>query len=393
MNRIGAGIRIAIVGAGPGGLALARLLQVQGLRPTIYERDASATARPQGGSLDLHQEDGLLAVREAGLYNQFLKHARFEGQQTRILDKYANLLLDDKDVVGPDHKDARPEIDRKDLRDILLSSLLPNTTQWGRTLESVAPALGGGHALTFRDGHTEAADLVVGADGAWSKVRASALTDALPSYTGYFFVDAAIPNVDTRYPAVGNLVGQGSAFVLGDGKVILPQRNGGGILRVYFAKRGPEEDADVFARDVLSRGTVAVRDALLEHYAGWAPDILDIVRACEGADIVVRKIFSFPPSHSWPRTKGVTLLGDAAHVMTPFSGAGVNMALADAMDLAAAIRRIVAGGTDLGTALEEYEKKIMARAEEHLAEGTNFADIAFSHDAAERMSRALNTSH
>ena len=110
--------RISIIGAGPGGLMLARLLQVHGIHPTIYESDASATDRPQGGSLDLHPEDGLLAVNVAGLLDRFRQHARYEGQQTRIYDKTGTLLLDEKDEEdhAPDGEFARPEIDRLVLR-------------------------------------------------------------------------------------------------------------------------------------------------------------------------------------------------------------------------------------------------------------------------------------
>ena len=106
--------RISIIGAGPGGLMLARLLRVHGIPSRIYEADASATARPQGGSLDLHPEDGLLAVSTAGLFDRFRQHARYEGQQTRIYDK-GMLLLDVKGDEGdraPDGESARPEIDR-----------------------------------------------------------------------------------------------------------------------------------------------------------------------------------------------------------------------------------------------------------------------------------------
>ena len=110
--------RISIIGAGPGGLMLARLLQVHGIRLTIYESDASAIARPQGGSLDLHPEDGLLAVNVAGTLDRFRQHARYEGQQTRIYDKNGMLLLDEKDEEehAPDSEFARPEIDRLVLR-------------------------------------------------------------------------------------------------------------------------------------------------------------------------------------------------------------------------------------------------------------------------------------
>ncbi|KAL1744434.1 hypothetical protein HDZ31DRAFT_38676 [Schizophyllum fasciatum] len=387
--------RIAIIGAGPGGLTLARLLQVDGIHAAIYESDASATARPQGGSLDLHPENGQLAMKTAGLNDRFRQYARYDGQQTRIYDKEAKLFLDEKDEAdhAPDSGFARPEIDRKDLRNILLDSLKPDTIQWGRTLESVARAASGGYTLIFRDSRTETADIVVGADGVWSKVRSTALTKAVPDYTGVYFVDAAIPDIDTKHPVIASLAGQGLAFMLGDRKAIMAQRNSGGILRVYFALQASQEHADALANDISSKGAVAIRDALLEHYAGWAPEILDIVRASEGADISVRKIFAFPPTHEWPPVAGVTLLGDAAHVMSPFSGVGVNLALADALDLANAIKRVVSGEASMQDALSEYEKQMMARARENLAESNQNLGVVFANDAAKMLTEIMNSHH
>ncbi|KAI5890050.1 FAD/NAD(P)-binding domain-containing protein [Schizophyllum commune H4-8] len=386
--------RISIIGAGPGGLMLARLLRVQGIRPRVYERDVSATARPQGGSLDLRPEDGLLAVKRAGLFDRFRQHARYEGQQTRIFDKTGKLWLD----VGaegdraPSEEQARPEIDRQDLRNMLLESLEPDTIRWDHTLDSVAPAPNGGYTLAFRNGRSATADLVIGADGAWSKVRSTALTKALPTYTGVYFIDAAMPDIDVVHPSIATLVGQGLAFFLGDRKAIIPQRNGGGVLRVYFALKAPEEQADAFSDDVLPRGPAAIRDALLENYKGWAPEVLDIVRASEGVEITVRKIFSFPPEHEWKSVEGVTLLGDAAHVMSPFTGVGVNLALADALDLADAIKEGVAGKAGvqddakarMRKAVHEFEKRMMARAKENLV---------WSNQSLETVTNVLRSHH
>ncbi|KAL1687886.1 hypothetical protein GGG16DRAFT_127615 [Schizophyllum commune] len=395
--------RISIIGAGPGGLMLARLLRTQGIRASIYERDVSATARPQGGSLDLHPEDGLLAVKKAGLFDRFRQHARYEGQQTRIYDKKGKLWLD----VGaegdraPDGEQARPEIDRQDLRDMLLESLEPDTIQWDHTLDSVVPAPDGGYTLAFRNGRTASSDLVIGADGAWSKVRSAILTKALPVYTGIFFVDAAIPNIDVAHPAVAALVGQGLAFVLDDCKAIIPQRNSGGVLRVYFALQAPEEQADAFSNEVLPRGTAAVRDALLENYKGWAPEVLDIVRASEGAQVTVRKIFAFPPEHEWQSVDGVTLLGDAAHVMSPFTGVGVNLALADALDLADAIKEGVVdkagvqghSAARMRGAIQGYEKRMMARAKENLLFSNQSLRVIFSDGAAQALTNVMRAHH
>ena len=281
---------------------------------------------------------------------------------------------------------------------MLLESLEPDTIQWDHTLDSVAPGPNGGYTLAFRNGRTATADLVIGADGAWSKVRSTALTKALPAYTGVYFIDAAISNIDTAHPSIAALVGQGLAFFLGDRKAIIPQRNSGGVLRVYFALKAPQEQADAFSDEVLPRGAAAILDALLENYKGWAPEVLDIVRASEGVEITVRKIFSFPPEHKWKSVEGVTLLGDAAHVMSPFTGVGVNLALADALDLADAIKEGVAGEQNnsearMRKAVQEYEKRVMARAKENLVWSNRSLGVIFSDDAAQNVTNVLRSHH
>lgn len=107
-------LRIAIIGGGPGGLTLAQLLQLQGLRPTVYDLEESVNARSQGGSLDLHTDTGIPAMKSTGLWDDFLKYARYEDQTMRVLDKYGVVHLDESAEAQPqegeDH--SRPEIDR-----------------------------------------------------------------------------------------------------------------------------------------------------------------------------------------------------------------------------------------------------------------------------------------
>ena len=107
-------LSVAIVGAGPGGLTLARILQRNGINPTVFEREASVNERSQGGSLDLHHESGLKAMKDAGLMGEFMAHARFEGDTARIQDKTGKVHFEESpdDVKSKDDPHARPEIDR-----------------------------------------------------------------------------------------------------------------------------------------------------------------------------------------------------------------------------------------------------------------------------------------
>ena len=163
-----AAARISIVGAGPGGLTCARILQRKGLRVTVHDLAPSASARNQGGTLDLHADDGQIALREAGLLEQFFELARPEGQEMRQMDRTGAITSHHIPAPGELFK---PEIDRGQLRDLLLQSLEPGTVHWGQTLSTISGPAGGPRRLHFADGTTTDADLVIGADGAWSRVR------------------------------------------------------------------------------------------------------------------------------------------------------------------------------------------------------------------------------
>ncbi|RZM19018.1 MAG: FAD-dependent monooxygenase, partial [Pedobacter sp.] len=120
--------RIAIVGGGPGGLTLARLLQEKGADVTVYERDLDQHARDQGATLDLHEESGLKALQEAGLTDAFMANYRPGADKLRVMDKDAQILFDDHANAYDDR--SRPEIDRGPLKKLLLDSLQPGTVVW-----------------------------------------------------------------------------------------------------------------------------------------------------------------------------------------------------------------------------------------------------------------------
>ena len=138
---------------------LARVLHVNGIAATVYEAEASAAARAQGGMLDIHEPDGQVALKAAGLFDEFRSLIHAGGQATRVLDQHGAVLLDDPDTGDG----GRPEVPRAQLRRILLESLPEGTVEWGRKLLAVAPMAGGQHALTFADGSTATTDLLVGA--------------------------------------------------------------------------------------------------------------------------------------------------------------------------------------------------------------------------------------
>lgn len=335
---------ITIVGAGLGGLTLARVLEVHGVASVIYDLDASPNARHQGGMLDMHEESGQMALRAAGLFDEFERHVLAGGDATRVLDKHAEVLFEEEG------NGERPEIERGELRDLLLDSLPEGTLRWNSRVVSVR-AVDGGHELTFADGRKEITEMLVGADGAWSRVR-PLLSAAQPVYAGLSFVEIRVPSPAARLAAA---CGAGSLFALDDERGILAHREPGDEICAYAAVKKPAP----WTSDEISR------DELAGHFADWHPDLRGLIEASKGA-LAPRPIYALPLGHRWERVAGVTLIGDAAHLMSPFAGEGANLAMQDGAELA---RAIIAHPGDVEAALSAYETAMFPRARE-AAEGS-----------------------
>ncbi|MEV7325094.1 NAD(P)/FAD-dependent oxidoreductase [Streptomyces sp. NPDC093970] len=344
--------RISIIGAGPGGLTCARILQRHGLAVTVHDRDAGPDARDQGGTLDLHADNGQIALREAGLLDEFFELARPEGQEMRRLNTAG--AITSHQVPAPDEL-FKPEIDRGRLRDLLLGSLHPGTVRWGHGLDHVGGPAHGPRLLHFTDGTTTETDLVIGADGAFSRVR-RALSPAVPRYTGISFLEAWFSDVDARHPDIAELVGQGGAHAADGERGMFAQRNGDDHIRVYLIQRLPADW--ITAGGLAPKDTAGIRARLLEHYALWSPRMKQLITDNDGP-YVDRPILALPVPHTWEHTPTATLLGDAAHLMPPL-GVGVNLAMLDASDLALSL----ANAATVGDAVRAYEKTMLPRSAE-----------------------------
>ena len=264
--------RLAIIGAGPGGLLCARILQQRGLKVTVYDADASATARDQGGSLDLHADTGQIALEDAGLMDAFMALARVEDQAKKRLDHHGTVL----DTFVPSAGDvAAPEIDRGQLRVMLAEHLQPGTVRWNHKLLAATPRGDGVHVLEFANGEVAEVDLVIGADGAWSRVR-PLVSSAQPAYSGVSYLDVQFEDVDQRHPQLAQLIGDGHVFVAdGEGRGIIGQRNSGNQIRGYVCMRTELDWAERAGLDASD--TAAVRAYLLETFSGWAPELLPFI--------------------------------------------------------------------------------------------------------------------
>ncbi|WP_328396851.1 FAD-dependent oxidoreductase [Nocardia sp. NBC_00416] len=352
---------VTIVGAGLGGLTLARVLHVHGIPATIYEAESSAAARGQGGQLDIHEHNGQLALRAAGLFDEFLGLIHEGGAATRALDRNGKVLLDEPD----DGTGARPEVLRGELRRILLESLPAETVQWGKKLTGVASLGGGRHELAFADGSTVRTELLVGADGAWSKVR-PLLSDATPEYVGTTFVETYLYDVGERHRAAADAVGGGTMFALAPGKGIVAHREAGDVLHTYVELN---RSAEWVGRiDFTDAAAAAARVAA--EFDGWAPELTALITDGETAP-VPRLIHALPDSHRWDRVPGVTLLGDAAHLMAP-SGEGANLAMFDGAELGKAI---AAHPGAIEAALTAYEAALFPRSESEAADAHSILEL------------------
>lgn len=369
-------LRIAIIGGGPAGLILARTLQLHGVNAavTIYEREPSIGARFQGGTLDLRTKTGQLALEHAGLTAKFRELARPEGQEFKVSDKSGKVH---HETDGKNEDFTRPEIDRGDLRMMLLESLEVGTVRMGFHLENVAAvedatASRPRYRLHFSNGEEDIVDLIVGADGTWSKVR-PLVSSTSPFYSGATFIETSIfPETASSNLTLDALVGQGSIYALEDGQALMAQRNTTGTIRVYAALSVPESWLDDMKSNILGDPTKSLQ-FVQSLYDGWNDALIDLLRYSDPNPerIIPRRLYMLPVSHSWSPRKGVTLVGDAGHVMTPFAGEGANIALLDGAELGLEIatgyiEAIATKDESLGwldDAILAYEKVMFERSE------------------------------
>ncbi|WP_428376806.1 FAD-dependent oxidoreductase [Lichenicoccus sp.] len=343
---------VAIVGAGPAGATLARLLQMRGFTVQVIERDASSTARPQGGSLDLRPDSGQRAVDEAGLADAFARASRSEAKAFRMIDSQGH----DLPGMGEEtHEDPGPEIDRGDLRQLLLDSLAPGTVAWGHVLQEVRPEPDGSWRLDIKDRAPVIADLVVGADGTGSRVRRR-LTPVQPRYTGITMLAANLRRDLWRGSEIDKTLGEGSVMFAGGEKTIFVQRCNHDLILLYYSMAVGEgwPKTAGFALDDRKAVMAAVSGA----YRDWSPGVMAMLTQVEDT-FQLWPTSVMPPDTRWDTQPGLTMLGDASHVMPPFTGKGVNLAMLDALELADALSDRAAG--DVALAIEDFEARMQAR--------------------------------
>lgn len=374
--------KIAIIGGGPGGLTLARLLQMQGVDVKVYERDLDETARQQGATLDLHETSGLEALRRANLMNDFLANYRPNAGRLRLLDEKANIHSDDHSEENT-HSDSRPEIDRQPLRDILYQSLQPNTVIWNSQFVEMEKQ-NEGWLIHFKNNASIYADLVIAVDGANSKIR-SHITDIKPIYSGVTIVEGNIYNAEKNAPKLWELVKGGKIFALGNEQTIILSAKGEGSLSFYTGCKDDENWTKTSGIDFNNKGQVS--EWFKTAFATWS-DVWQELFSTDEMWFIPRPQYHFPLDQHWESLPNLTMLGDAAHRMPPYAGEGVNMAMQDAFELAECLTSNKF--ENVHSAITAFEMQMRKRASEITQDTLNNTELMHSENGLQKLLDLFN---
>jgi len=380
---------VAIVGGGPGGLTLARLLQLKGADVKVFERDIDKNARVQGSPLDLHDNSGLVAIRKADLLEDFKQNYLIGADRELIMNENAEIFFSDHESKSEEnfgHKHFRPEIDRGTLRKILLESLQPETVVWDSHFVSMEKHHEG-WLLHFKNNTTVYADIVIACDGANSKIRPY-ITDSKAFYTGITMLEGNILNAKETAPKVNALLKGGKIMAFGNNQNLLMGQKGNGDIGFYASFRTAENWATTSGLDFSDKNQML--SWFKTTYPEWNNVWLELFESSE-TPFIPRPIYCIPLDQTWETQSNVTMIGDAAHVMPPFAGEGVNMAMLDALELSECLTSNQY--ETLQEAISVYEVQMRKRAAIVAKESLDNCELMHSENALENMLNFFNATH
>ncbi|MET3027959.1 NAD(P)/FAD-dependent oxidoreductase [Flavobacterium sp. UW10123] len=390
---------VAIIGGGMGGLMLARLLQLQKIDATVYERDLNSDVRVQGSPLDLHEDSGLIAMKQADLLNDFYKNIRPNASKARIVNQNFELKFDEHDIQkGVSHTNSennqdslqdiskpRPEIDRSVLRNILLDSLIPGTIIWDSQFISMEKE-NEGWRVYFKNGKNIYADLVIAADGANSKVRPYVSTEK-PIYSGITMIEGTIYNAKENAPNLFEFSKGGKVLAMGNEQTIMYGTKGDGSLMFLLSSKIPENW--IAKNDLDFKDNLQIFEWFKEVYKDWSFEWHELFKSNE-LYFIPRPQYYFSQNQFWKTQENLTMIGDAAHRMPPFAGKGANLAMFDAFELADCLTNNQF--SDRRTAISYFEKRMLERAAKALNDTLNNGEQLHSENALERLLSIFNQS-
>ncbi|WP_405057446.1 FAD-dependent monooxygenase [Kribbella sp. NBC_01505] len=359
-------MKVAIVGAGIGGLALAQGLLKAGVEVRLYERDPSPVFRRQGYRIHISPagEQALAAVLPEVVRRRVVETATHPGDLVAGFDPQLNKLFEQTFPVAD--PESVTSIDRYAFRRAMMTGL-DEVIAFGKEFMSYG-VVGDGVEIRFADGTTEAADVLVAADGAGSRVRAQLVPEFQVHDSGIRCLYGKIPLTDAVRAIVPQDFLRGFCFVKDEAGV------GAAFAPVLFRTPPPEYGdylmavltgtAEQLGRSDTELFTMAPEELwslVAKQVAEWNPVIGQLVDAADASaafPITLRTCTSVLP---WPEGP-VVLLGDAVHPMLPSAGAGANTALWDAARLTEALT----GATTLASYQEEMLAHGMAAVTESL---------------------------
>jgi salicylate hydroxylase len=332
--------KVAIIGAGLGGLAVAIALRKKGIDAQVYEK--AKELQPVGAGLTL-LPNGLSSLD--AIAPGIVKSLKASGSQTHTVNLKKNtgeMIV--KNNLQLQEKYGQPMLNIRwsRLQEILASHLPPDSIKLNHKYVDFEQDANGVQ-IYFDGGKTATADLLIGADGINSAVRQTLIGDGLPRYSGRISWRAVIKYEHEL------LSKDESTFIIGtDGKNFNPIDVGGGYL--YWVA------VSLYTIEDLQQTAVEVKSRVLQAFDGWAEPIQAIIKATAPDEILERPIYDRPPLKAWSEGR-VTLLGDAAHPMVPVLGQGANTAFEDAWELA----EYLAHASIIKTALASYENSRINR--------------------------------
>ncbi|RYJ39033.1 Monooxygenase, FAD-binding protein [Flavobacterium anhuiense] len=384
---------VAIIGGGMGGLMLARLLQLHNNNVRVYERDLNSEVRVQGSPLDLHEDSGLIAMKQADLLDEFYKNIRPNASKARIVDQNFNLKFDEHSIIKEslqtnseennsnslqDISKPRPEIDRSVLRNILLNSLSPDSIVWNSQFTAMEKE-NEGWRVHFKNGTTIYADLVIAADGANSKIRPY-ISAENSIYSGITMIEGTIYNAKENAPHLFEFSKGGKVLALGKEQTIMYGTKGDGSLMFLLSSKIPENW--ISENDLDFKNNQKIFEWFKEVYQDWSSEWNELFKSNE-LYFIPRPQYYFPFNQSWETQENLTMIGDAAHRMPPFAGKGANLALLDAFELADCLTNNEF--PDMKTAISHFEKRMLERAAIALENTLRNGEQLHSENALERL--------